>query len=200
MTLRSVHALPYPTARPPREQHAEDALRALGKTAAAARDVESQVALPGMPDVSPYRALLASAVVAAIALPLLLLPNWYAADLGPEFTAEGVSGWDVGTGTQLLAWLGFAALVALAVSAGAIPASDGERIAATVAATALVAGAGIVWFRVAVVPEPAELFVREPGLWLAALVSTLGAAAGVGYAMVAKRTEIERLEAARAAV
>jgi hypothetical protein len=191
-------ASPYPAARPAREQHAEDALRALNLERRAEPEERSPDALPRLAELDRYRALLIASIVAAIALPLLLLPNWYAADLGPEFTAEGVSGWEVGASAQSLAWLGFGALVAIAISAGAAPASDGERIAGGVAAAALIAAAAITWFRVAVVPEPTELFVREPGLWVAALVATLGAAAAVGYALMARATEIERLEATRA--
>lgn len=199
--VRSAHqaavASPSPIARPTREQHAEDALRAIAQAAEKESPARPLVALSRLPELDAYRMLLLAAALSAIALPLLLLPNWYAADLGPEFTAEGVSGWEVGASAQAIAWLGFGALVAIAISAGAAPASDGERISAALAAAALVTAAAITWYRVAVVPEPADLFVREPWLWVAALITTLGAAATVGYAAMARATEIERLEAVR---
>lgn len=134
---------------------------------------------------APYIGMLSGIVLVVAAF----LP-WYATTLGPPFSPETVAGWEASNLAKASVVMG--AVVAVASAAAALEARGGLRIESTagdaiawIVIGASVIAAVLVGYRLVVLPDPAQFFARQIGVYLAAA----GAAGGIlsGIALLATR-------------
>jgi len=128
---------------------------------------------------APYVGAVSGAVIVVAAF----LP-WYALTIGRPFSPASVSGWEATNLARVAVVMGVVVAVAAGAAAlderGSVPLE--RRLADALGWVVLVASAVAavaVGYRLLVMPEPAEFFTRQIGLYLAAAATVGGILSGL---------------------
>lgn len=137
-------------------------------------------AAAGRPRLPQWAGLAAGAVlVASVFLP------WYALNIAPPFSAGTASGWSATVFAKIAMALGVVTALAsaaqLADEHGFIALEHTQRIAlAWAAMAAALPAAGLVAFRLVVLPDPADLLSRQIGIYVAMAAAVAAVLAALG--------------------